>query len=261
MTFRFNRTLLITTAIVLAVLLFAANNMRPAVLASVLLSGLTLGALYFLVTAGLSLIFGLMDVLNFAHGVLFMLGAYVGFTLYQNPRTILNIAPLFMALAAGISLTALTAPRVNRASLTPNVRRLIWVVLLLLSLAVVAFGFSDFPLGKLLTQSATATGGAVATAVAQESDDLMLRRMAILFIAGLVFSPLMPRRKSAVARPARTLATTMVLSAIAAIIVFTRTPLEALILALATDLRFVLAIVMGALAGALVGATMEFGLI
>lgn len=41
-------------------------------------SGLGLGALYFLVASGLSLIYGLMHVLNFAHGVFLTLGGYVG---------------------------------------------------------------------------------------------------------------------------------------------------------------------------------------
>ncbi|MFC9328541.1 branched-chain amino acid ABC transporter permease [Kitasatospora sp. NPDC057015] len=40
------------------------------------LTGLGLGALYFLIASGLSLIFGLMDVLNFAHGALLSVGAY-----------------------------------------------------------------------------------------------------------------------------------------------------------------------------------------
>ncbi|MEU1125439.1 branched-chain amino acid ABC transporter permease [Streptomyces sp. NPDC005899] len=40
------------------------------------LTGLGLGALYFLIASGLSLIFGLMDVLNFAHGALLSIGAY-----------------------------------------------------------------------------------------------------------------------------------------------------------------------------------------
>ncbi|MER6074548.1 branched-chain amino acid ABC transporter permease [Streptomyces sp. NPDC001817] len=39
-------------------------------------TGLGLGALYFLIASGLSLIFGLMDVLNFAHGALLSVGAY-----------------------------------------------------------------------------------------------------------------------------------------------------------------------------------------
>ena len=40
------------------------------------ITGLGLGALYFLVASGLSLIYGLMDVLNFAHGAFLTVGAY-----------------------------------------------------------------------------------------------------------------------------------------------------------------------------------------
>src|SRR5687767_4421627 len=63
------------------------NISAEAWLTSVLLPGLALGMLYFLIASGLSLIFGLMDVLNFAHGSLFMLGAYVAWTLvtYTDP--------------------------------------------------------------------------------------------------------------------------------------------------------------------------------
>jgi branched-chain amino acid transport system permease protein len=42
-------------------------------------AGVAMGMLVFLVAAGLTLIFGLMDVLNFAHGALFSWGAYAGF--------------------------------------------------------------------------------------------------------------------------------------------------------------------------------------
>lgn len=41
-------------------------------------SGLALGALYFAVASGLSLIYGLMEVLNFAHGAFLTVGAYAG---------------------------------------------------------------------------------------------------------------------------------------------------------------------------------------
>lgn len=44
-----------------------------------LVTGLGLGALYFLVASGLSLIYGLMDVLNFAHGAFLTLGAFAGY--------------------------------------------------------------------------------------------------------------------------------------------------------------------------------------
>jgi branched-chain amino acid transport system permease protein len=43
-------------------------------------AGLAMGMLIFLVASGLTLIFGLMDVLNFAHGAVFSWGAYVGFS-------------------------------------------------------------------------------------------------------------------------------------------------------------------------------------
>jgi branched-chain amino acid transport system permease protein len=44
------------------------------------LNGITYGLLLFMVSAGLTLIFGMMGVLNFAHASFYMLGAYVGYT-------------------------------------------------------------------------------------------------------------------------------------------------------------------------------------
>ncbi|WP_439579993.1 branched-chain amino acid ABC transporter permease [Elioraea sp.] len=44
------------------------------------LNGLTLGVMLFLMAAGLTLIFGVMDVINLAHGSLYMLGAFAGAT-------------------------------------------------------------------------------------------------------------------------------------------------------------------------------------
>ena len=43
------------------------------------LIGLSIGLLLFLVAAGLTLIFGLLGVINFAHGAFYMLGAYIGY--------------------------------------------------------------------------------------------------------------------------------------------------------------------------------------
>ena len=44
------------------------------------LNGITLAGLYFLVASGLTLIFGLMRVINLAHGAFYLLGAYVSWT-------------------------------------------------------------------------------------------------------------------------------------------------------------------------------------
>ena len=46
-------------------------------------AGLAMGMLLFLVASGVSIIFGLMDVLNFAHGALFAWGAYAGFSTFK----------------------------------------------------------------------------------------------------------------------------------------------------------------------------------
>ena len=54
------------------------DGITPQLLALQLFTGLALGAIYVLLAVGLSLIFGMLTVVNFAHGAFFMLGAYVG---------------------------------------------------------------------------------------------------------------------------------------------------------------------------------------
>jgi len=53
-------------------------------LINITVNGLATGMLIFLLAAGLTLIFGLMDVLNFAHGALFLWGAYAGIWAYVS---------------------------------------------------------------------------------------------------------------------------------------------------------------------------------
>lgn len=48
------------------------------------ITGLGLGALYFLIASGLSLIYGLMRVLNFAHGAFLTVGGYLGYTVGEH---------------------------------------------------------------------------------------------------------------------------------------------------------------------------------
>src|SRR6185369_2463311 len=47
-------------------------------------SGLVLGGLYVLIAIGLSIIFGLLGIVNFAHGTFFTLGAYFALTLFET---------------------------------------------------------------------------------------------------------------------------------------------------------------------------------
>jgi branched-chain amino acid transport system permease protein len=54
---------------------------RKKVFLNALLNGITLGALYFLVASGFTLIFGLMRNVNLAHGSLYLFGGYLGYTI------------------------------------------------------------------------------------------------------------------------------------------------------------------------------------
>jgi len=53
-------------------------EITPSLIAQQLVTGLALGSIYVLIGVGLSLVFGLLTVVNFAHGAFFMMGAYVG---------------------------------------------------------------------------------------------------------------------------------------------------------------------------------------
>ena len=54
------------------------GEITPSLLALQLVTGIALGAIYALLAVGLSLIFGMMTVVNFAHGAFFMVGAFLG---------------------------------------------------------------------------------------------------------------------------------------------------------------------------------------
>lgn len=64
-------------------------------------TGLISGALLFLVAAGLTLIFGVLRVINFGHGSLYMLGAYVGLSAYRLTGSF-TIATIAAALGVGL---------------------------------------------------------------------------------------------------------------------------------------------------------------
>jgi branched-chain amino acid transport system permease protein len=69
---------------------------------NITINGLATGMLIFLLAAGLTLIFGLMDVLNFAHGALFLWGAYAGIWAYSATESFL--LGIVIALITGMIL-------------------------------------------------------------------------------------------------------------------------------------------------------------
>src|SRR5476649_76741 len=69
-----------------------------------LLNGTQLGILLFLVAAGLTLVFGVMDFINLAHGVQYMLGAYLAVTFYGVTGSFLTALPLALLAALAFAL-------------------------------------------------------------------------------------------------------------------------------------------------------------
>lgn len=70
-----------------------------------MLNGVARGLLLFTMAVGLSLIFGLMDVLNLAHGAIFLLGAYIGFQFAPGGAgTALFLLAVVVAVAVGTML-------------------------------------------------------------------------------------------------------------------------------------------------------------
>lgn len=85
-----------------------------------LLNGLTLGGLYALVTLGLALTFSVIDLVNFAHGDLFMMGSYTLFVLL----TLESIAlPYWLIILLVILATAFYAIVLERIAIHPIIDR------------------------------------------------------------------------------------------------------------------------------------------
>ena len=79
--------------------------MTAQLVVQVALGGLLMGLVYALVAAGLSLIFGLMDVVNFAHGELLMLAMYAAYVIHQRSGLdVLIQLPLVAALLFGVGV-------------------------------------------------------------------------------------------------------------------------------------------------------------
>jgi branched-chain amino acid transport system permease protein len=111
-----------------------------------LLNGLSSGLLLFMLSAGLTLIFSMMGVLNFAHASFYMLGAYFAYTLTQKigfwPALIL--APLLVA-ALGAMFERLALRRVHKYGHVPELLITFGLSYVVLELVQLIWGRSTVP--------------------------------------------------------------------------------------------------------------------
>lgn len=143
-----NRTRLITLAILTFLFVSAIQGMETQDWVITILRGLSVAAVTFLVAAGFSLIFGLMDVLNLAHGELFMLGAYIGWTVYVRPDTFVDlIAPLAL-FSVGFVLLPLWRVGLGKLRLPAGAWQIGPWLALIAALLILARTFIQFPVVK-----------------------------------------------------------------------------------------------------------------
>ena len=97
------------TLVVLLLVWLAINLVKtPSDFASVALEGITLGLVYGLIALGYSLVYGILELINFAHGDVFMLGSWISFTFAAHSLG-LDANSSGIAVIWGLALTLLVA--------------------------------------------------------------------------------------------------------------------------------------------------------
>ncbi len=134
-------------------------------------TGLGLSALYFLIASGLSLVFGLADVLNFAHGVFISVGSYAAWWLATTMGGWLGYT---LALAFGVACGAVTGAAVELVLIRPIYQRAMQQILVTVGLSIAGVALLQaswgpdaklFPRPAWLRQTASIGGAAVPNVV------------------------------------------------------------------------------------------------
>lgn len=276
-TFKQNRLRIVTLAALFLIFLLAIQAMDTEDWAITVLRGLSVGMITFLVASGLSLIFGLMDVLNLAHGELFMLGAYVGWTVFVRPDTFVDAVPLVAMLAAGLILLPVLQALLARVTIPPPVSRIwpwaiIGLSLIVLFLTVPRYPisiwdpdeYSDSPITYSLALS---QGNLVLPEVDIPSFDPLISLIgAFIGVALLAVAVVGLRDRNKKARASTIIDRRRVIIAIALLVIgfafhFGNDGITDGLLAMSTTARFFLAIGVAVLTGLILGAMVEVTMI
>jgi branched-chain amino acid transport system permease protein len=118
-----------------------------------LLNGVVYGGLLYLLAVGLVLIFGLREVVNFAHGALFMLGSYIGYTLAASGQWWLGLLVSVVVMAAvGCILDVLVFRSLRKHDHIVTVLITFGLLLILETVVTVTWGkaYLSYPVPRLL---------------------------------------------------------------------------------------------------------------
>jgi branched-chain amino acid transport system permease protein len=157
-----------------------------------LINGLVLGSIYALVALGYTMVYGIMQLINFAHGEVVMIGAMVALTAIHSlagsslPGPVIVLLgvlvsmPVCMALGAGIERIAYRPLR-NAPRLAPLITA-IGISIILQQLAVLIWGRDYLRFPPLLPESRHHIGGAVISTL-----QIFIIVLSALIMAGLWF--------------------------------------------------------------------------
>ncbi|GAA0776147.1 branched-chain amino acid ABC transporter permease [Roseibium denhamense] len=98
----------------------------PSTWLTLTVAGLAMGMMIFIMASGLTVVFGLMDVINFGHGAFVTVGAFIGFSVLSwlagwtaSPSVPLNLSAVVIAILAAMLLTALLGYAFERVIIKP----------------------------------------------------------------------------------------------------------------------------------------------
>jgi len=158
-----------------------------------LLNGLVLGSMYALVALGYTMVYGVLNLINFAHGDVLMIGAMIGLTILQLLEAYVPGLPgyvqLALAILGAIPVTMLVNILIERIAYrrlraAPRLAPLITAIgisILLQTFAMMIWGRSPLPFPQLLSSEPIMIGGAMIS-----QTQVLLLVLAALAMGGLV---------------------------------------------------------------------------
>lgn len=129
-----------------------------------LINGLSCGSIYAMIAIGYSMVYGLLYLVNFAHGDLYVFGTFIAYTLIMTVSSVIH--PIFCCLIAAI-ITGGIGIVIERTAYRPvrNANRMVpmisafGVALILKTIAQVIWGPEAIPFKSLLPSSSIEIGG------------------------------------------------------------------------------------------------------
>ncbi len=272
--FKKNRTRILTLAVLAFLFFTAVQGMDTQDWFITVMRGLSVGMITFLVAAGLSLILGLMDVLNLAHGELFMVGAYIGWTVFVRPDTIVDYLPLFLLLGAGFPLLSLWGVLLGKNRPTGRVAQIWPWVTLLLGLGLTVWLVQNYPVSMWNPANYAESPISFSLAMAQGRMGIPEATIAPFWmLLGLLVGSLLlslsvvgfQLRSSTAVAPTEIrregVIATAVMVILALLIYFANDPITTFLFEMPNTGRFFLAMAFAVLVGLVLGALIEITLI